>query len=196
MNRFSMLALASIIGMGGTGACGEAEVDEVPETAEIELEEGRLEFEEETVLGPDDIGEDLMATGWVVGLPLPNGFFLRTEDDRVIFVETDESVQPGETVRVMGPLTATEAVVFEGWEADAFDTGFEAEWDVETVLYIDAISVSPTDAPVPQDGTEPAGTIENGDRPVESGAEADDAGTAGTPGAEESRTDPGSKSDG
>lgn len=146
MGRVTAVGLAVIFGMA---ACGEAEVDEVPETAEIEGFEAeevpgeRLELGEETVLGPDDIGASLMATGWVAGLPLPNGFFLRTEDDRVIFVDSDHSVQPGETVRVIGQLTAADAVVFEGWETDAFDAGFETEWDVETVVYLDANSVMP-----------------------------------------------------
>lgn len=179
MGRITTLALALCFGLI---ACGEAEVEEVPETAEMEdfdtgAEPGEaLELDEETFLGPDDIGEDIMATGWVVGLPLQNGFFLRTEDDRVIFVESDRSVQPGETVRAMGPLAGAEAVVFEGWETDAFDAGFEAEWDVETVVYIDAYSVLPVDG-VGEEGQTQAGP--------ESDTIADD----------ERGTDPGSKTD-
>lgn len=178
------LMAAGLAVVFGLAACGEAELGEVPEAAEIEGFEAdappgeRLELEEETVLGADDIGANLMATGWVAGLPLPNGFFLRTEDDRVIFVDSDQSVQPGEAVRVIGQLTATDAVVFEGWEADAFDAGFEAEWDVETIVYLDANSVTPVDGPA-------AG-----------GAAGQDASGQGTPGGTEEgqEEDPGSKS--
>ena len=142
MKRIATLVLLTAF---GTIACGEGELEEVPETAEVEQEEGvgQLELGEETMLGADDIGEDLMATGWVSGVPLPNGFFLRTEDSRVIFVETDRTVNAGDLVRVTGPLVATEAAVFEGWETEAFDAGFEAEWDVETIAYIDAFMVDP-----------------------------------------------------
>ena len=164
----------------GAAACGEAELEEVPETAEVESDDdmGDLELDEETVIGADDVGEDLMATGWVAGMPLPNGFFLRTEDDRVIFVETDESVEMGQEVRVAGPLVATEATVFEGWEGDAFETGFEAEWDVETVVYIDAFMVDTM--------TGEAGMNGNG----ENGATA----PAGGDTSDDMETDPGSKS--
>ena len=142
MQKVLMVSLAAFFGLA---ACGEAEMDEVPETAEVEAEplEGELELEEELVLGLDDVGETIMATGWVSGVPLTTGFFLRTEDNRVIFVETTEQVSAGQTVRVQGPLVATETMVFEGWEAEAFEAGFEAEWDVETALYIDATTVTP-----------------------------------------------------
>lgn len=141
MNRLMLILLATAVGVIG---CGEAEMEEVPETAEVEIDpiEREMELEEETMLGLDDVGETLMATGWVVGVPLDNGFYLRTEDDRVIFVQTDTEVETGKAVRVWGPLAATETVVFDEWEIDAFDTGFEAEWDVETALYIQATRVT------------------------------------------------------
>lgn len=137
-----MILLATAVAVTG---CGEAEMEEVPETAEVEVEpmEGETELEEETVLGMDDVGEIIMATGWVTGVPLESGFFLRTEDDRVIFVETEDDVTPGQVVRVVGPLVASRVMMFEEWEADAFEAGFEAEWNVETALYIDAASVTP-----------------------------------------------------
>lgn len=191
MGRLTAAGLVVLFGLAG---CGEAEVEEVPETAEIEGFDAdapvgeRLELDEETVLGPDDIGENLMATGWVAGLPLPNGFFLRTEDDRVIFVDAEQSVEPGQTVRVIGQLTATDAVVFEGWETDAFDAGFEAEWDVETVVYLDASSVMPVNGEAGagaagQEGAVPA---------TPQGATQDTAEAAGAD--HEPGSDPGSKS--
>jgi hypothetical protein len=168
-----------LVAVFGFAACGEAELDEVPETAEIESDDdmGDLELDEETILGADDIGEDIMATGWVSGLPLANGFFLLTEDDRIIFVESEEQVSAGDMVRVAGPLVATQATVFEGWETEAFEAGFEAEWDVETIAFIDAFTVTHLDG-------EPAG---------EPGQETGAASPGMDGGMEE---DPGSKSGG
>ena len=140
MRRTWVFTIAMAVAVAG---CGDAEVDEVPETAEVEVEpvEGEVEYDEELILGPDDVGETIMATGWVSGVPLANGFFLRTEVDRVIFVESDRPVSAGDMVRATGPLMASEVAVFEGWEAEAFEAGFEAEWEVETAYYIDATTV-------------------------------------------------------
>ena len=180
--------IAVLVGLAG---CGEAELEEVPETAEITSDEDvhELELDEETVLGADDIGSDIMATGWVSGAPLQNGFFLRTEDDRVIFVETDQSVAAGDQIRVLGPLVATQAPVFEGWEAEAFETGLEAEWDMETIAYIDAFSVSPIDGAAATTtptgaGQQPGAT--DGDTARDPAGRMDEGVPAG---------DPGSKSD-
>lgn len=148
MRIITTVALAALFGLG---ACGEVEVEEVPEAAEIEgfdtdeVPGEALELDAETEIDTDDIGEEIAATGQIEGLQLPNGFFLRTDANRVIFVATDASVEPGETVRVLGTVAGTEVAVFEGWESDAFDVGFEAEWDVETIAYIDAYSVLPVD---------------------------------------------------
>lgn len=184
MTRMTALALATVFGLA---ACGDAEMDEVPETAEVEVEEGlgQLELDEELVLGPDDIGETLMATGWVSGAPLPNGFFLRTEDDRVIFVSSTEEVASGDVVRVVGPLVSAQVAAFEGWESDAFEAGFEAEWDVETVAYIDATTVTHMDGgAMPMEGgdAQPMSDTTSGDG--EATAEPVDGG----------EVDPGSKS--
>ena len=161
--RRTLTALALAAGLGLAGC--DAEPDEVPETAEVEVEpmEAELEFDEELVLGPEDVGETLMATGWVSGTPLPGGFFLRTEDARLIFVETVEpEVSAGDQVRVIGPLVVTEVAVFEGWETDAFEDELEAEWDLERAYFIDAVTVTPLDeleeAMEAEAGTTEAGT--------------------------------------
>ena len=139
MKRIFIPALLAVFTLGGC----RAEPDELPETAEVEVEDGALEYDEELVLTARDAGETILATGWVSGAPMEEGFFLRTEADRVIFVESQDSVATGDAVRVTGPLAATQVPVFEEWEADAFDAGFELEWDVETALYIDAATVEP-----------------------------------------------------
>lgn len=132
--------------LGGLAGCGEAEpTDEVPGMAEVGITpiEGELEFDDELLLDPADAGRRLMATGWVVGEPLDRGFHLRTEDDRVIFVESRANVAEGDLVRVIGPLETTDVAIFEGYEAQAFRSGYRPEWKVETRLLIDAVSVTP-----------------------------------------------------
>lgn len=79
MTRTLRLATAALLAPAGC----EAEPGEVPETADAEAGpvEGEVELEEEMVLGPDDVGETILATGWVTA-PLPTGFFLPAEDGR------------------------------------------------------------------------------------------------------------------
>lgn len=188
MRSITTLTIAALFGLT---ACGEAEVDQagdVPEAAEIEglnaeADPGdRLELDRESDLGVDDVGESIMATGRVAGVPLSDGFFLRTVDDQLIFVEGNQSARAGETVRVIGTLEATEALVFEGWETDAFATGFEAEWDVETVVYIDASSVMPMNGETRRGGTAEESQLRNG------------AGAQDSPSTDREEQDPGSKS--
>lgn len=145
MTRGSMTTALLLTALATLGCEAEAERDELPEVAEVEVEpdEGELELNEELVLAQDDVGETIMATGWVTGIPLGTGFFLRTEGNRVIFVESTETVSTGAAVRVTGPLMLAEALVLDEWEADAFERGFEAEWEVETTLFIDADTVEP-----------------------------------------------------
>jgi hypothetical protein len=140
--RWSVLLLCTAATLS---ACegDEAEVDEVPEVAEVEVKPGGgVELEETFPLTPEDIGETIMATGVVVGNALPTGFFLRTEGSQVLFVEATQPVAEGDTVRVVGPLQTATAAVFEGWEVDAFEGEAEAEWKMLDLWYIDAATVS------------------------------------------------------
>lgn len=41
-----------------------------------------------------------------------------------------------DAVRATGVADVAAGTAFEGWETDAFDTGFEAEWDVISAHYI------------------------------------------------------------
>jgi hypothetical protein len=134
----------------------EAEIDEVPEVAEVEVEPGRVEvepgrvvidvpdveFEEESLpFSDDDLGEMIMANGYVVGVPLANGFFLRTEGNHVIFVKSTQPVAPGDGVRVVGPVRKTTHAIFDAWETEALGTELVAEWKLTDIYYIDAVSV-------------------------------------------------------
>ena len=138
-----------------TGCDDEAEIDEVPEVAEVDVDAvavpvgpdsvaiaAQIELEETFPLDADDVGKIIVATGTVVGTPLPVGFFLRTEGLQVIFVETTVPVAKGDRVRVVGPLTRATVAVFDGWEHDALEGQVEAEWDVQETWYIPATSVT------------------------------------------------------
>lgn len=133
-----MLATAVAI----AGCSDEAEIDEVPEVAEVEVDDGEVRLEEEFPLDAGDIGKIIMATGTVVGSPLPNGFFLLTEAGQVLFVDTTVPVTPADHVRVVGPLGAATIASFDGWKTDALAGQPLAEWDVLETWYIDATSVT------------------------------------------------------
>ncbi len=120
----------------------EAELGEVPEVAEVEMEPEEIELEEAYPLTAEDLGDRLLVTGTVVGSVLPGGFFVASEGGLVLFVETDHVAIPGEMVSVTGVLEAAETTVFDEWEVDALEGEIEAEWDVIPLYYLDAGSVS------------------------------------------------------
>ena len=135
-------------------ASGEDEPNpaEIPSLAAVEVEPGAIEIEAgeielkladldvEAVLpfDEDDAGKTVMASGYVIGRALAGGFFLLTQDSRVLFVESTEAVMPGDIVRAAGSLQAVATPVFQGWELEAFEGGVEAEWDLQRALYLDA----------------------------------------------------------
>src|SRR5687768_14570515 len=126
-----------------SGCEDDAEPQEVPEVAEVRTSGGQVELKETFPLTPEDVGKLIYATGVVVGKPLPNGFFLRTEGSEVIFVESTQRdatpiLKVGDTVRVTGPLAMATAVMFDEWEEDALESEIEAEWKVQPLWYIRA----------------------------------------------------------
>lgn len=132
-----------ITAMGLSACDDEAEPDEVPEVGRLEVEPGEIELEEVFPLTPADTGQVVVATGTVVGRPLPNGFFMRTEGAQVLFVVSPAAtpVNPGDTVRVAGPLHLATAAVFEGWERDALEGEIQAEWKVQPLYFVEAAAV-------------------------------------------------------
>ena len=119
-------------------ACESDEPDlaDVPEVAEVRLEEV-------LPLTPDDVGKLVVATGFVVGRPLPMGFFLRSEGMEVLFVNTTTPVAAGAAVRVVGRLQRATALTFDEWELEAFEREVELDWDIQELWYIDATAVTP-----------------------------------------------------
>ena len=127
-------------------ACESDEPDlaDVPEVAEVEVDpvavavgpEGtsvvaEVRLEEVLPLTPDDVGKLVVATGFVVGRPLPMGFFLRSEGMEVLFVNTTTPVAAGAAVRVVGRLQRATALTFDEWELEAF----QREVELDTFLH-------------------------------------------------------------
>ena len=101
-----------------------------------------MRLEDALPLTDDDIGRVIVATGEVVGTPLPVGFFMVLPTMDVIFVETAEQVQSGERVRVMGALDKATAAVFNGWRVDALENHILEEWTITDLWFIEATSIT------------------------------------------------------
>jgi hypothetical protein len=122
--------------------------DEVPEVAEVEVDRGEVKLEDKILpLSAEDIGDVILATGSVVGKPLPNECFLKTERNQVLFVEHAEpsEVRAGDTVRVTGPLAMAATTVFDGWKLDALEGKIEAAWKILPLWYLKAAQVQKMD---------------------------------------------------
>ena len=123
-------------------ACGDPDEDEVrpPELAEVERDDGEVEFERAFPIEAEDVGDTMLVSGTVVGKPGPNGFFVRTEGNRVVFVDTQDSVSAGQRVRAVGPLRTIDAAAFAGWERDWLGD-IDPVWAVVRLYFVDADSV-------------------------------------------------------
>jgi len=142
--------LVLLFAAGGLAACKhEAEADKAPAVAQVTADTApggvvEVRLEDASPLGPADVGKVLYATGTVVGKVLPAGFFLKTEGNQVIFVVTPPGVDAplGHTLRAVGPLRASTAAIFEGWNTDALAGKVEAQWQLVTTYYIEATAVA------------------------------------------------------
>ena len=123
-------------------ACGDRDRDNVapPAMAEVERDDGEIEFERAFPLEAEDLGDTMLISGTVVGKPAPNGFFVRTEGNQVVFVDATDSVTAGQMVRAVGPLRAIDASAFAGWERDWLGD-IDPVWLVVRLHYVDADSV-------------------------------------------------------
>ena len=136
-----VFSLAAVV-IVSSGCSDEAEPNQVPEVARVEVEDGEVKLEEKFPLSPDDVGDVVMATGTVTGAPLSHGFFLLTEGNQVIFVESAAQVAPADHVRVVGPLGVAAIGTFDGWKRDAL-TGLQvADWDLLETWMIRASTVT------------------------------------------------------
>ena len=134
------LSLGLVLGVAGCETeGGQAEMEEIPEVAEMEPQVGEdgVDLREALPLTQEDVGEIIFASGTVIGEPLPNGYFLETEHDIVIFVETEVRPEPGQVISVSGPLGQVAAPVFDEWEVEALTGDIEADYDYVRLFYID-----------------------------------------------------------
>ena len=69
-----------------------------------------VELDEANLLAEEDLSDILLVSGTLIGQPVKDGFFVRTEYDRVIFVQSSAEVELGEIVSVAGVLEAAETV--------------------------------------------------------------------------------------
>ncbi|MDX1568348.1 MAG: hypothetical protein R3223_11145 [Longimicrobiales bacterium] len=143
----------TVLALPFLGACesetGEAEMEEVPEVAEIEPEVGgeEVDLEEAYPLTEEDLGDILLVNGTVIGQPVEDGFFVRTEYDRVIFVQSSADIEPGEIVSVAGVLEAAGTVGYDQWQAGAgLSDDLAADLDLLTVYYLDDDAAPDPDA--------------------------------------------------
>jgi hypothetical protein len=146
------LSLAASVAFTGC-EIPEEDAEDLPEISEVERdpETGARELQKELMLGPEDEGETIIATGWVEGRPLENGFFLRTEYDRVVFIESEQDVGSGDAVRVEGLVKRTEAESFNQWEREALGEDLDPDWEFWRGIYLDAHEVGQIEGSAPNE---------------------------------------------
>jgi hypothetical protein len=149
-----LTAAAFVTGVGFTACAPEEETnDELPEVSSMDREDGVQELDDEMILGPGDVGKAILATGWVEGRPLDNGFFLRTEHKRIVFVESDQKVEPGEAVSVTGVVEKSVAESFNAWEMEALGEDLNPDLDLWRGIYLDARAMEKADISTGTSGT-------------------------------------------
>ena len=136
-----MIGLSSIVGLV---ACGPQQEDTQAVVAEAAVEatepEG-LELAEAYPIDAEDLETVLLARGTVLGKPQLDGFFLGTEDDRVLFIKSAQPVTVGQQVQAVGPLRIADLAIFKAWERDLL--GDTDATRLIQLFYIDATSVTP-----------------------------------------------------
>jgi hypothetical protein len=147
-SKWAVLTAAALVTSVSFSACApedERNEEELPEVVEIERDDdtGAMELDDEMVLGPGDVGKTIIATGWVEGKPLENGFFLRTEHKRIVFVESDQKLNTGDQVRVTGTVERSVAESFNGWEMAALGEDLNPDLDMWRGVYLRGSEVLP-----------------------------------------------------
>ena len=144
--KWAALTTAALVATAPFSACApeeERNEEEMPEVVEVERDDdtGAMELDEEMILGPGDVGKTIIATGWVEGKPVENGFFLRTEHKRIVFVESDQKLNTGDAVRVTGTVEKAVAETFNGWEMAALGEDLNPDLDLWRGVYLNSSDV-------------------------------------------------------
>ena len=129
-----------VVGLVGCGSEDEAPAAAAEAVVEANAPEG-LEIARAYPIDAEDVGSVLRARGTVVGKPQLDGFFLQTEDGRVLFIESPQPVTVGQQVQAVGPLRIADLAIFKAWERDIL--GDTDATRLIQLFYLDATSVTP-----------------------------------------------------
>lgn len=119
----------------------EVEAKIRPGEATVMTEAAEVEFEKAFPVTSEDIGDLMLVSGSVVGRPGSAEFFVRTEGNRVAFIQSNQAVSLGQRVEVVGSAQAADVAVFEGWEHE-FLGDLEPGWNVLRIYYVRANAVA------------------------------------------------------
>jgi hypothetical protein len=155
-SKWAVLTAAALVTGVTFSACApeDEKNEEIPEVSSVDRDSstGVMELDDEMVLGPGDVGKTILATGWVEGKPLAEGFFLRTEHKRIVFVETDHKVEAGQAVSVTGTVARSQAEAFNKWEMDALGEDLNPDLDLWRGVYLDGSEITSADLTAPAAG--------------------------------------------
>ena len=132
--------LLVVVGLVGCGSEDEAPAAAAEVAVEANAPEG-LELARAYPIDAEDVGSVLRARGTVVGKPQLDGFFLQTEDGRVLFIESPQPVTVGQQVQAVGQLRIADLAIFKAWERDIL--GDTDATRLIQLFYLDATSVTP-----------------------------------------------------
>ncbi|MGH7461902.1 MAG: hypothetical protein ACREMA_12880 [Longimicrobiales bacterium] len=154
---FGCTAFAVLLAATLGGCKNKADLDEIPEVAEVktkpaelkvddnkvELKPAEISLEEKFPLRKSDVGKTFYVAGTVIGTPGPQGFFLRTEGNQIVFVNSTTALLPGQAARAVGTLNQATTAVFKGWKKEMLGHDVKAEWKLHELWYLEASAVQP-----------------------------------------------------
>jgi hypothetical protein len=164
-------AIAEMVDRDDVARVDPAEEPAVPAPQPAVPHEAPVDLEQIAPLGSDDLGRMVNVSGSVVGQPLDNGFWVLTDQDRVVFIQTDRPVVTGEHVQVTGMVEQNTHEQSEQW----FDEAGLREavgWNVERSMHLrvgepgpglppEPGMPAPQDEPQPQPAPGPNGPAQN-----------------------------------
>lgn len=104
-------------------------------------------------LGPEDANRNVMVNGEVVGQPTSEGFWIRTPDNQVIFVQSTQPVTTGQNVSATGTLQNTPSNQASTRMSEA-NLSPESGWTVQRDMFVSSATVQ-TQPGAQQPGTQP-----------------------------------------
>lgn len=108
-------------------------------------------------LGAEDAGRLIQTRGTIVGRPTPQGYWLLTDQDLVIFIMAPEGGQTGQMVEISGQLTPTQGEQVDAW-LEAAELRPAAGWNVHREHYVTVTREPGTQPGAQQPGAQQPGT--------------------------------------